>query len=888
LGEEESVDCMKTHTSIRRLLIISLIILAIAPLILLSGVLLWQGFTVQQMQAKDLQKKMSMLASVQISSYIREQETALKSVVINVDLINMDRTQRYSILSKLLSSSSDKYHGDIFADITLLDATGKELAGASRSLFLKEADLGERTQAEEFAVPAKSGKVYYSPVYYNEQTGEPFLKISIPITDLRTMNVRGMLIAEIRMKYIWDVLAQVHVGESGSAYMVDKDGRVIAHPNPSIVLRGTYLKVPGQPGITNGLNGTRVVLDAEKIRLGDQLFFIITELPVAEGLRYTYRSILSAGIFFALTLSCAIALGFVLIRKIVQPLEALAGTAQSISKGDFSQRVHISRSDEIGALANVFNGMTSRLIETIHYLKKEIDERKQAEDKIARQNELLNNIMNSLTNPFYVIDAKSYTITMANSAAHFGDLTENTKCYSMTHKHDKPCEGEEHPCTIKEIMKTRKPVVLEHSHFNSVANPGYFSVYGYPIFDDDGNISQIIEYTIDITEKKKLEKQFLQAQKMEAVGNLAGGIAHDFNNLLSAIIGYSEIILTDLPESYPSREQIKIIKDAGEKAATLTSQLLAFSRKQILEIKVTNLCTIVENVTKILHRVIGEDIKLEINARPVRSVKADAGQIEQVVMNLAVNARDAMPNGGRLTIETEDVELDEGYAKSHAGVTPGAYVMLAVTDTGIGMSCELQEKIFEPFFTTKGEKGTGLGLSTVYGIIKQHGGNISAYSEPGMGSTFKIYLPSTGEAKEESASGEREPVLRGTETILVVDDEPFIRRLILDTLQPLGYRLLEASSGKEALRISSETGEKIDLLLTDVVMPEMNGIELARTIRKSKPSIKVIFTSGYTDNTIFNDGMRDEGMTFLQKPVTMKKLVSKLSSVLRETDMSSD
>ncbi len=607
----------------------------------------------------------------------------------------------------------------------------------------------------------------------------------------------------------------------------------------------------------------------------------VRQLPAME---HTYRFVFAAGIFLALALSSALALGFVLIRKIVRPLETLAGTARAISRGDFSQEVRLSRSDEIGALADAFNAMTSRLVETIGSLKKEIDERKGAEDKVVRQNELLNNIMNSLTNPFYVIDARSYTIMMANSSAQFGELTENTKCYSMTHKSDKPCEGEEHPCTIKEIMKTKKPVVLEHTHYNSLTAPGYFSVYGYPILDEEGNVSRVIEYTIDISDRKKLEKQFLQAQKMEAVGNLAGGIAHDFNNLLSAIIGYGEIVLTEIPEDHPARDKVKVIMDAGERAAILTRQLLAFSRKQVLEIRVTNLNSIVETMTKILYRVIGENIRLEINARPsVKNVKADPCQIEQVLMNLAVNARDAMPNGGRLIIETENIELDAEYAKTHAGVIPGAYVMLAVTDTGAGMSREVQEKLFEPFFTTKGDKGTGLGLSTVYGIVKQHGGNIYVYSEPGVGSTFKIYLPSTEEGGKETAPGDRETVLKGKATVLVVDDEPSIRKLIVDTLQTFGYTFLEASSGPDALRISANRGGEIDVLLTDVVMPDMNGVELARTIRKSRPTTKVIFTSGYTDHAVLDPGMIDKETVFLQKPITPRKLICKLSSMLKGT-----
>ncbi len=373
---------MNAKTSIRKVLLKSLVILSITPILLLSGILSWQSFNVQQMQAKDIQEKQSILASGQISTYIHEQEAILKSAAINFDLINMDRGQRHLLLAKILSSASNKYHKDIFSDLTLLDGKGKEIARVSRTLFLTDADLAERSQADEFLIPAQSGEVYYSPVYFNEQTGEPYLKISIPVTDLQTTRVRGMLIAEIKMNYIWDIIANIRVGDSGIAYMLDKNGRVIAHPNPSVVLRGTYFKPPEQPGITTGLTGAKVVLADEKILFEEQLFHIVTELPVAEAMKYTYRSLLTAVVFLVLTLSCAIALGFVLDRKIVQPIESLAGTAQAISAGDLSVRAEEHHTAELGTLAAAFNTMAAQLITKIDDLNNEINQRKQVEESL--------------------------------------------------------------------------------------------------------------------------------------------------------------------------------------------------------------------------------------------------------------------------------------------------------------------------------------------------------------------------------------------------------------------------------------------------------------------------------------------------------------------------
>ncbi len=383
-------------------------------------------------------------------------------------------------------------------------------------------------------------------------------------------------------------------------------------------------------------------------------------------------------------------------------------------------------------------------------------------------------------------------------------------------------------------------------------------------------------------EKQKLQAQLLQSQKIESIGRLAGGVAHDFNNLLSAILGYSEMALEEIPEDHPVREHIRIIKEASEKAAAITLQLMAFSRKQVLKMKVVNLNTIVKNMDKMLALIVGEDVLLELNTNtPVRNMMADLGQIEQIIMNLAVNARDAMPCGGRLIIETADADLDEEYAKTHEGARPGSYVMLSITDTGEGMSREVQERIFEPFFTTKEMgKGTGLGLSTVYGIVKQHNGYIWLYSEHDKGTTFKIYLPVAEGEVEKTDEKEHITAVRGTETVLVVDDTPSLCKLIVDILQPLGYQILEASCGEEALQVSNTFEGEIDILLTDVIMPGMNGQELADLLKTKRPVTKVIFMSGYTNNAIADHDILKPGVAFIQKPITRGKLTNKLREVL--------
>jgi two-component system, cell cycle sensor histidine kinase and response regulator CckA len=405
----------------------------------------------------------------------------------------------------------------------------------------------------------------------------------------------------------------------------------------------------------------------------------------------------------------------------------------------------------------------------------------------------------------------------------------------------------------------------------------------------DGKKGRTFElFAEDVTERRALEQQLRQSQKMEAVGRLAGGVAHDFNNLLMVISGYSEFLLDRLGPDPALRGPAQEIASAAVRATSLTRQLLAFSRKQMLAPKILDLNSVVTENLKMLNRMIGEDIELMmVPAADLGTVRADAGQIEQVIMNLAVNARDAMPAGGKLTIETSNVSLDEDYARFHAPLRPGNYVMLAISDTGAGMDSETQSHIFEPFFTTKGPKGTGLGLSTVYGIVKQSGGYIWVYSEAGKGTTFKVYLPRVADTVEAPAqvavpaeSAATEP---GTETVLLVEDETNLRYLARQFLEKQGYRVVEAADGAAAMQIAVAHEGMIHLLLTDVIMPGMNGRELAQRISEIRPNVKVLYMSGYTENVIGSNGTLDAGVRLLQKPFTLRDLKSKVREVLDST-----
>jgi len=401
------------------------------------------------------------------------------------------------------------------------------------------------------------------------------------------------------------------------------------------------------------------------------------------------------------------------------------------------------------------------------------------------------------------------------------------------------------------------------------------------------NVAAEVEYyeTIvrDVTEQRRLQAQLTQAQKMEAIGRLAGGIAHDFNNLLTAVFGYVDLLHEELAANTRAQQDLAEIRKAAERAAGLTRQLLAFSRQQVLEPVVLEPNGLLEDFEKMLRRVIGEDVNLRLTlGADVGNVRADPGQLEQVILNLAVNARDAMPTGGKLTIETANAELSEQYAEFHQAVVPGRYVMLAVSDTGVGMSPEVRAKAFEPFFTTKERgKGTGLGLATVYGIVKQSGGYVWVYSEPGLGTTFKIYLPQV-DAPIDAAprAAELEGTLAGTETILLAEDDELLRPLARNLLERLGYTVLAAANAEEALALVRKHAIPIHLLVADVVMPGESGRQLGRRLAELRPETRVLYVSGYTDEVIVHHGMLEPGLNYLQKPFTPGALARKVREVL--------
>jgi PAS domain S-box-containing protein len=648
------------------------------------------------------------------------------------------------------------------------------------------------------------------------------------------------------------------------------------------------MSVPGKQGASGFLQhlplsakGALVVaLPVIALAIGFALFY-----DPAHGLNDALTAGSIAGLLGAL------AAMYLFVRAIVRRIRRVEEVARRFP-GESAARGMPATGDEISRLEKTLRETAGLLAEQQKQLRAAHDEMERrveqrtaelsrANEDLRHANEMRQSLIRSAPLAIFSLDLEGRVVFWSPGAERMFAFTAS-EAIGQAPPMIPPARRGEFEANITKLRNGETMEAVECAHERKDGAKVDAAIWAVPQRDDTGKINGFLTFVADITERKQLEEQFRQSQKLEAVGRLAGGVAHDFNNLLTVIMGYIEMLAAEAANSPALLEYAEEIQSAADRASALTGQLLAFSRRQIAQPRVFDLNQTIEHSIKLLGRVIGEDISIRTHFDPsLAMIKADPTHVDQAIMNLVVNARDAMPEGGVLTIETANVMLDDDYAGRHLGVKPGVYAMLAISDTGVGMTSEIRERIFEPFFTTKESgKGTGLGLSIVYGVVKQNSGDIIVYSEPGHGTSFKLYFPAEQAPPELVESQLNSADLRGAETILICEDEEKIRKLVMIMLAKQGYRVLDADTPAAALTHAREHFSAIDLLLTDIVMPDMNGVELAKAVREARPDVKLLYMSGYSDNRASDAWVLDPDTPFLHKPFTASTLARKVREAL--------
>lgn len=854
-----------TSISLRTTIIIALAAMALIPLVLTNFLTLQ---TAEQAIMKIVFERNRNLAeniAGDINDMFAEKIRMMKIAANNSDIRSMDPGRMVPALSHIPDN-----HPDLLLAIVL--APDGDLLARSDGKTPNNANYSDR---EYFRAATRTGQVTISDVLVSKTTGKLDIGIAEPIKNA-DQTLRGMLVIGVSLQKITSRIADTKLGTAGYAYVVNNKGKVIVPPDRDwggdsadfSDLPPVKAAISGQDGwMEYEFNGQKMLVGYSYVPTTG--WGLIVQQPLTDAIDAATRLRNTNILIMIVTILVAVVVAFALAGVIFKPIALLTVAAEKVAEGDLAIHANFESFDEVGILAAAFNNMTKQL--------------RTREEDLRRSQEQYRRIVDTSAEGIMVID-KNQRLTFVNAqmSKMLGyDVEEmiGRELESFIFDEDMPDHRRQMESRSRGIVDQYERR-LKHRERHEV----WTNISATPIFDIHHHFDGSFGMITDITEHRKIEQQFQQAQKMESVGRLAGGVAHDFNNMLGVILGYAEIAMTQVDPAQSLFGHLEGISKAASRSADLTRQLLAFARKQIVAPKILDLNKTIEGILKMLWRLIGEHVDLVwIPGSGLWPVKMDPSQIDQILANLCVNARDAIADVGKIIIETGNETLDNEYCTMNPEANPGEYVRISVNDTGCGMDKLTLKYIFEPFFTTKGVgAGTGLGLATVYGAVKQNDGFIYVYSEPGKGTTFTIYLPrhqdvgATGQViKEDSARH----VVGGHETIMLVEDEPLILKMTTTMLQLLGYTVIAASTPGEAICLLEDFDSDIHLLMTDVIMPEMNGRDLADRILTARKGMKCLFMSGYTSDIVANQGVLTEGISFIQKPFSQKGLAAKIREV---------
>jgi signal transduction histidine kinase/ActR/RegA family two-component response regulator len=927
---------------IRTRLTVTFIGLAVLPILLLGSFIAVKSYKAAQQEAMNITRETALRVAGEVDNFIRGMVDHIEIVSMVYGLQDLTRSKQQEVLNELLAFQK------AYDVMTLLDPLGNELVQVNRTLLVRENDLGNRADKEEFLQPLHTKEIYFGPVLFRQDTGEPYMTCSVPYIDPQTGNVSGIIVGELRLKRAWDLFATLHLRPGEQVYITDDQGLVIAHQNPSIVLRGTTIKfdqgaASRQHTHSEGLLGGHAIIGVQHIVLGDQHLHIISEWDERYALAQAQRMVLIIGMGTLVALLAAVLAMIPVVGTIVRPLQKLAITARKIEDGDLSLQAEVTGNDEIGELAHAFNEMTTKLHGSMTDLQIEVKERAVIQKALEREL-LINESLASLSRVMLATEdtkelcdevlmrAQALTTSEHGYVGYIDQKTGNLVCPTISSMMGKDCQitGEdlkvEFPLKAEghyghlwgASLNSKEPLFSNSpsTHPASKGCPaGHVPIHRFlsiPVLFHDKLVGQIavanasadyqprdIEalerlghlYALALNrahtqqEREVLLSELRQAQKMEAIGTLAGGIAHDFNNILTPILGYSEIALLSLDPEDQLYGDIQAIYQAGDRAKELINRILAFSRQHEDELSPLMMQPILKETIKLLRSTLPTTIEIRQNIDPnCGAVISDLTQFQQIIMNLSTNASHAMEtSGGILEISLQEIKLSMDDALIKQGLSPGATACLTISDTGCGMDKATLARIFDPYFTTKEQgKGTGMGLAMVHGIVHSHHGHITVYSEPGKGTSFRIYFPIVSTETESKVAAPLASTVGGTERILLVDDEKAIATMLSTMLERLGYHVQPITDSVEALEMFKAQPELYDLVITDQTMPHLTGGELAKELLAIRADIPIIlctgFSASFTEELAKKIGIRE----YLMKPVIIQELTEKIRAALKK------